>query len=61
MVKMKSIGFTATALMGMFNSLFDGCVVAKLPFNPISWLYGLLHRNLRGDDFTDGPFLFFYI
>ena len=64
MVKMKSmfaIGFTFTALMGMFNSIFDGRVVAKLPFTPISWLHGLSHRNLRGDDFTDCSFIFFYI
>ena len=37
MVRMKSmfaIGFCFTALMGMFNSIFDGRVVAKLPFTP---------------------------
>lgn len=64
MVKMKSmfaIGFTFTALMGMFNSIFDGRIVAKLPFVPISLLQGLSHRNLRGDDYTDCSFIFFYI
>ncbi|XP_065669802.1 calcium load-activated calcium channel [Hydra vulgaris] len=64
MVKMKSmfaIGFTFTALMGMFNSIFDGRVVAKLPFSPISWFHGLSHRNIRGEDFTDCSFIFFYI
>eukprot|EP00794_Sanderia_malayensis_P015834 gene15834-17430_t len=64
MVKMKSmfaIGFTFTALMGMFNSIFDGRIVAKLPFVPISLLQGLSHRNIRGEDYTDCSFIFFYI
>ena len=41
MVKMKSmmaIGFAFTSLLSMFNSIFDGKVVAKLPFVPISWI-----------------------
>ena len=48
MVKMKSMfttGFTFTASMRMFNSIFDGSVVAKLPFTPISCLNGLSDRN----------------
>ncbi|XP_077986069.1 calcium load-activated calcium channel-like [Glandiceps talaboti] len=64
MVKMKSmfaIGFAFTALMGMFNSIFDGRVVAKLPFVPISWIQGLSHRNLLGEDYTDCSFIFLYI
>ncbi|KXJ29559.1 calcium load-activated calcium channel [Exaiptasia diaphana] len=64
MVKMKSIfaiGFTFTALIGMFNSIFDGRVVAKLPFEPHSWIQSLSHRNLMGDDFTDCSFIFLYI
>ena len=51
MVKMKSmfaIGFAFTSLLSMFNSIFDGKVVAKLPFTPIPWLQGLSHRNLLG-------------
>nr|CAG4642812.1 EOG090X0DWG [Evadne anonyx] len=64
LVKMKSmvaIGFAFTALLGMFNSIFDGRVVAKLPFTPISWVQGLSHRNLPGEDFTDCSFIFLYI
>ncbi|CAF4542582.1 unnamed protein product, partial [Rotaria magnacalcarata] len=45
--------FTFMALLGMFNSIFEGRVVAKLPFEPILWIRGLSHRNLSGDDFTD--------
>ena len=43
MVKMKSmfaIGFAFTALLSMFNSIFEGRVVAKLPFTPIYWIQG---------------------
>ena len=51
LVKMKSmfaIGFAFTSLLSMFNNIFDGKVVAKLPFTPISWVQGLSHRNLLG-------------
>lgn len=64
MVKMKSmlaIGLTFTALLSMFNSIFEGRVVAHLPFTPISWLQGLSHRNLLGDDYTHCSFIFLYI
>uniref|UniRef100_A0A8C6VJP8 Calcium load-activated calcium channel n=1 Tax=Naja naja TaxID=35670 RepID=A0A8C6VJP8_NAJNA len=64
MVRMKSmfaIGFCFTALMGMFNSIFDGRVVAKLPFIPLSYIQGLSHRNLLGEDCTDCSFIFLYI
>ena len=63
-VKMKSmfaIGFAFTSLLSMFNSIFDGKVVAKLPFTPMSWIQGLSHRNLMGQDYTDCSFIFLYI
>ncbi len=40
---------------------FDGRVVAKLQFVPISLLQNLSHRNLLGEDFTDCSFIFLYI
>jgi len=64
LVKMKSMfatGFAFTALLSMFNSIFDGRVVAKLPFVPISFIQGLSHRNLSGDDYTECSFIFLYI
>jgi hypothetical protein len=40
---------------------FDGKIVAKLPFVPISFLQGISHRNLPGTDYTDCSFIFLYI
>ena len=40
---------------------FDGRVVAKLPFVPVSLLQSISHRNLLGDDYTDSSFIFLYI
>ncbi|KAF8782002.1 Calcium load-activated calcium channel like protein [Argiope bruennichi] len=61
MKSMFAIGFAFTALLSMFNSIFDGRVVAKLPFIPIGWIQGLSHRNLIGDDYSDCSFIFLYI
>lgn len=63
-VKIKSMFATAvifTSLFSVCSSVFDGRVVCKLPFTPISWLYGMSHRNLNGNDFTDCSFIFLYI
>lgn len=64
MVKMKSmffVGLTFTAILGMFNSLFHGRVVAKLPFIPLGFIQGVSHRNLAGNDLTDCSFIFLYM
>uniref|UniRef100_H2Z1T7 Calcium load-activated calcium channel n=1 Tax=Ciona savignyi TaxID=51511 RepID=H2Z1T7_CIOSA len=63
-VRMKSmfaIGFCFTALLGTLSSVFEGRVVAKLPFTPIGLLQGLSHRGLMGKDYTDCSFIFLYI
>lgn len=50
-----------TVLCLFFHFRFDGRVVAKLPFTPLSYIQGLSHRNLLGDDTTDCSFIFLYI
>ncbi|KAI6243863.1 Phenylalanyl-tRNA synthetase beta subunit [Aphelenchoides fujianensis] len=60
MKSMLAIGFVFTALLSTFSSIFEGRVVAKLPFEPIPWIQGN-HRNLIGDDYTDCSFIFLYI
>ncbi|GMT12663.1 hypothetical protein PFISCL1PPCAC_5831, partial [Pristionchus fissidentatus] len=64
MFKMKSmfaIGLVFTALLSTFSSIFEGKVVAKLPFVPFSMIQGFSHRSLTGDDYTDCSFIFLYI
>ncbi|KAE9550574.1 hypothetical protein FO519_006232 [Halicephalobus sp. NKZ332] len=49
MFRMKSmfaIGITFTALLNVFSSMFEGHIVAKLPFHPISLVHSISHRNL---------------
>eukprot|EP01121_Diplochlamys_sp_Union-15-3_P018409 TRINITY_DN6686_c0_g1_i1.p1 TRINITY_DN6686_c0_g1~~TRINITY_DN6686_c0_g1_i1.p1 ORF type:complete len:178 (-),score=12.59 TRINITY_DN6686_c0_g1_i1:13-546(-) len=53
-------GFTL-AFISTLNSLFEGKVVAKLPFEPFYWFHGLTHRGLRGNDFTDCSMIFLYV
>jgi hypothetical protein len=48
-------------LFDFCNTSFEGRVVAKLPFEPISFLRGISHRSLIGEDYTDCSFLFLYI
>jgi len=48
-------------LCNVYCYSFDGRVVAKLPFVPISWLQNISHRNLLGDDYTECSFIFLYI
>ena len=43
------------------SNRFDGRVVAKLPFTPISWIQGISHRSLIGEDYTDCSFIFLYM
>uniref|UniRef100_A0AC35U055 Calcium load-activated calcium channel n=1 Tax=Rhabditophanes sp. KR3021 TaxID=114890 RepID=A0AC35U055_9BILA len=63
-LKMKSmlfVGLIFTGMMGVFNRYFDGIIVAKLPFIPVSMIQGVSHRNIDNDDFTDCSFIFLYI
>jgi len=36
-------------------------VVAKLPFEPISFIRGITHRNIVGNDYRDCSMIFVYI
>ena len=64
MVQMKSTLFVGIILVGVYsllNHLFDGQVVAKIPFEPFSLLRGMSHRGLPGSDPTDCSASFIYI
>ena len=62
--KMKPTMVTSLLFMGTVYYLkqgFEGIVVARLPFEPLSIVQSLSHRGLIGDDFTECSFLFLYI
>lgn len=52
---------TLLVVFGYLSSLFDGKVVAKLPFKPFSFLQKVSHRSLPGDDATDCAMAFVYM
>lgn len=54
-LNIRSTLLMAATMIGLFwglNSYYSGVVVAKLPFEPISIVRSLAHRNLSGDDVT---------
>ncbi|PON37822.1 Transmembrane and coiled-coil domains protein [Parasponia andersonii] len=61
--KFKSGAVVALVLFvvfGLLNSLFEGKVVAKLPFKPFGLVMKMSHRGLQGDDPTDCSMAFLY-
>ncbi|XP_035544528.1 calcium load-activated calcium channel-like [Juglans regia] len=61
--KFKSGAVVALVLFvvfGLLNSLFEGKVVAKLPFSPVRIVMKMSHRGLQGDDPTDCSMAFLY-
>ncbi|CAN4118444.1 unnamed protein product [Withania somnifera] len=61
--KFKS-GFVVAVVLfmvfGFLNSLFEGKVVAKLPFVPFRLVQKMSHRGLQGEDTTDCSMAFLY-
>lgn len=53
--------FLFSIIFHWFCCRFEGKVVAKLPFVPISFFQGLSHRGLMGTDYTECSFIFLYI
>lgn len=64
MMKMKSNLATAVISIITIDSIgnyYSGIVVAKLAFEPISFLQNITHRGINGDDPTDCSYIFIYI
>lgn len=62
--KMKSTMFIGVVMIGVFgllSNLFDGVVVAKLPFEPFALLRNMSHRGLSGSDPTQCSFMLIYM
>lgn len=47
----------------ILSTIFDGVVVARLPFEPVDTLgiRGFFHRGLKGEDYYEAGYLGFYI
>ena len=61
MVSMFIIGLFTIFFISLFNGLFQGIVVAKLPFIPFRLLTGMSHNGILSNDLTDCAFMFLYI
>jgi len=55
------IGLFTFFFISLFNGLFQGIVVAKIPFVPFKLLKGLSHRGILSNDLTDCSFTFLYV
>lgn len=61
MVSMFLIGLFTIFFISLFSGLFQGIVVAKLPFQPIGLISRMSHRGILSNDKTDCSFIFLYI
>ena len=61
MISMFIIGLFTFFFLSLFNGIFQGIVVAKLPFIPFNMIRKVSHRGILSNDLTDCSFTFFYI
>ena len=62
-IKSRAMMFTGMIHLLTFFALkdsYEGMVLAKLPFQPLSWFHPITHRNIKGTDFTDTGMIFIY-
>lgn len=61
MISMVIIGLFTIFFISLFNGLFQGIVVAKLPFVPFKLLANMSHKGILSNDLTDCGFMFLYV
>ena len=61
MISMFIIGLFTVFFISLFSGLFQGIVVAKLPFVPFRLISGMSHRGILSNDLTDCSFIFLYV
>jgi len=61
MGSMLIIGLFFIFFMSIFSSVFQGVIVAKLPFEPFRLISNLSHRGILSADPTDCSFIFIFI
>ena len=60
-ISMAIIGLFTFFFISLFSGLFQGIVVAKIPFVPFKLLRKLSHRGILSNDYTDCSFIFLYV
>ena len=55
------VGMFVVFFLSLFNSIYQGVIVAKLPFEPFGLIYPLTHKGILSNDPTDCSFIFLYI
>jgi len=55
------VSVTMFVVIGILSAIFDGVVIAKLPFQPIGFLKSITHRGVLGDDYTEAGMMCIYI
>ena len=61
LVNMVIISLFTFFFISLFSNLFQGIIVAKLPFVPINLISKMNHRNILSNDLTDCSFIFLYV
>jgi hypothetical protein len=55
------VGLFVVFFLSLFNNIYQGIVVAKLPFEPFGLISTISHRGILSNDSTDCSFIFLYI
>jgi hypothetical protein len=55
------VALLSLACIRLVYVLFEGIVIAKLPFEPISLISGLTHYGLPGDNLHDCSMTFIFV
>ena len=55
------VALISIVFIRIMYSNYEGVVVARLPFQPVSFISGLTHYGLKGDDFKECSMTFMYI
>lgn len=61
MTSMIAVSATLMLTYNVLSNVYDGVVVANLPFTPFPLIQGISHRRLSGSDMTECSFAFLYL
>jgi len=61
MITLFLVGLFSVFFISFFYNIYQGIVVAKLPFEPIGMISSMSHRGILSNDYTDCSFIFLYV